>query len=453
MRSPLARFTAALALLLTGAALPQDKTRPAGPDWPQYRGPNSDGVSRETGWMTAFPASGPKKLWEAKLGAGYSNVAIRKGRIYTLSSDPANMQMETVWCLDVGTGKTLWKHPYEVESVERGRNPVGGTPALTEDRVFAYGAGMNLQCLDSATGKVVWSRDLMKELPGQAPSYGYQISPVLHEGLVIVAALQGQKAGGKPHEAAGGPYPGTGGVLLAFDQKTGKEVWHLNEGASAWSSPVIATIEGKPTLVHLTGRVALGVDPSSGKLKWRFDPKDAGLSGQDMAASPVIAGDLVVAPIHMAYGSPEAGTASTVCFRIRNGQPELVWKRTDWCHWFQSCAVWDGLLLGYDEKSTFRCTDLKTGAEKWKSKEMGVTGKTGGGFMVAGGKVLAIDLRRNLIVAEVSPTGCKVVSSAPVVPAGSSGYQCQTAPVLLDGRLYVRNHTDLICFDVGAGMR
>ena len=440
-------------LLSVQSAAAQDKEPVQFGTWPQWRGPNGTGVSLETGWNAELPAGGLKKLWEVKLGAGHSGPALSQGRLYTLSTDLANPQKETVWCLGARTGKECWKHTYEVKSVVRGRTPAGSTPAIVGDRVFTCGAGLNVHCLDAATGKVVWDRDLMKELPGKAAAYGFHASPLPYEGLVIVAALTGTSAG-KPKEPIAGAYAATGGVLLGLDQKTGKEVWRNTEGASAWSSPILTTIEDKPTVVHLTGHVVLGVNPADGKTRWKFDPKSVGLTATDMAASPLIQGDVVVAPVHAGPGAPggfKGGFgAGTVCFKVKDGKTEMLWKNAKWGHWYQSAVLWKGCLYGYDEKSNFACFDLMTGTQKWKTRDLGTTGAGGGGFMLVDGKMLALDGYGQLIVAELSAAGHKVVGSADVVKSAAGSFQFETAPLLLDGLLYCRNHTQLVCFDLRA---
>jgi outer membrane protein assembly factor BamB len=446
-------FPAALMALPGNPAAAQVKDPPQG-SWPQWRGPAGTAVSMEAGWTTDFPTAGPKKVWEAKLGAGHSGPVVSRGRLYTLSTDPANPQMETVWCLDAQTGKQVWKHTYEVKSVTRGRTPAGSAPAVVGDVVFTCGAGLDVHALDAANGQILWHRDLMKDLPGKGAAYGFHGSPLPCDNLVIVPALTGP-AGAKPKEPLAGAYAGTGGVLVALDQKTGKEVWRNTDGASAWSSPLLATIDGKPTVVHLTGHVVLGVNPADGKTLWKYDPKAAGLVASDMAASPLVQGDFIVAPIHAGPGAGGAGGgfkggikgAGTICLRIKDGKPELVWKNTRWGHWYQSAVLWDGYLYGYDERGTFACFDLKTGTEKWKTRELGSNGTGGGGFMLADGKVLAVDGEGQLIVAAVSPAGHKVLASAHVLRS-ATGFQFETAPLLLDGYLYCRNHTQLVCFDL-----
>jgi outer membrane protein assembly factor BamB len=450
-------FLALLACAWFLAAQPataQDKEPAAFGSWPQWRGPNGTGVSLETGWIAELPAGGPKKLWEIKLGAGHSSPVLSQGKLYTLSTDPANPQKETVWCLDARTGKEVWKHAYEVKSVVRGRTPVGSTPAVVGDRVFTCGAGLNVHCLEAATGKVVWDRDLMKELPGKGAAYGFHVSPLPYEGLVIVAALTGAGTG-KPKEPIAGAYAPTGGILLGLDQKTGKEVWRNTEGASAWSSPILATIEDKPTVVHLTGHVVLGINPADGKTRWKFDPKSVGLTATDMAASPLIDGNVIVAPVHAGPGAPGSGFkgggfgAGTVCIKIKDGKPEMLWKNAKWGHWYHSAVLWKGCLYGYDEKSNFACFDMMTGTQKWKTRDLGTTSSGGGGFMLVDGKMLALDGYGQLIVAELSPTGHKLLGLAEAVKS-ASGFQFETAPLLLDGLVYCRNHTYLVCFDLRA---
>jgi outer membrane protein assembly factor BamB len=452
-----------LTLVLTAhQAASQEKQDAEFGSWPQWRGPSGSGVSLETGWLAQIPAGGPKKLWDVKLGGGHSGPVVSQGRLFIMSTDSNNYQMETVWCLDARTGKENWKHTYEVKSVTRSRTPVGSAPAVVGDVVFTTGAGLNVHCLEAATGKVVWSRDLMKELPGKAATYGFHASPLPYEGVVIVAALTGGGTG-KPKEQQAGAYAATGGILIALDQKTGKEVWRNTEGASAWSSPILATIEKQPTVVHLTGHVVLGINPADGKTRWTFDPKSAGMTSSDMAASPLIDGDVIVAPLHAGPGSGGFGGpggkgggfgggfgASTVCLQIKNGKPEVLWKNQRFGHWYQSGAIWKGCFYAYDEKSSFACFDLMTGTQKWKTRELGTTGMGGGGFMIAGGKLLALDGYGELVLADISAEGHKVLGTATAVKSGGAQFQFETAPLLLDGLLYCRNHTQLVCFDLRA---
>ncbi len=445
LRLELILATAILTLALSGQSQAQEAS-----EWPQWRGPNGDGVSLETGWRTGFDAAGPKKLWDAKVGRGFSSPVIRHGRLYLFTTDPRSLQRETLICLDAKSGKEYWHHTHELQSLTRSSNPAGGTAAVARGRVFTYGAGMTLIALDAKTGKPAWTRDLMKELPGQPAPYGVQLSPTPFENLIIVPALVNQqsKTWTRPFfEPRGGPYTQTGGILVAFDQDTGKEVWRNTEGASAWSSPVIAKLDGKTSLVHLTGRYLLGVDPRTGATQWKVDLRIAGIRAEDMAASPVIHGDIVVAPIHQAFGSPANGSAGAAAFQIKDGKAKMLWKNNQWCHWFQSASIWDGHVYAFDERSTFWCLDLLTGKEKWRSKELGSSGGNGGAFMIADGKMLTIDARQTLRIAELSPKGHRVLSSA-IVFRAEAGYECETAPLLLGGLLYCRNHTQLICYDL-----
>jgi outer membrane protein assembly factor BamB len=453
MYQRLRSFLKLLAATAVGAAVLLDSAPAAAQErrsWPQWRGPTASGVSTETGWLDAFGMDGPKRLWQAKVGRGFSSPIVHGDRLYLFSTDPATLQVETLRCLHAESGKEVWTESYEIQSLRRSSTPLGGTPALVGDKIFTYGASMMLCCRSAKTGKLVWSKDLMKDLPGQPAPYGIQISPTPFENLIIVAALTHQtkgKALGKIMEPKGGPYPGTGGVLLAFDQETGKERWRNTEGASAWSSPVLADLDGKKTLVHLTGRYLLGIDPAEGTTRWKFDLRELGIRAEDMAASPVIHGDMIFVPIHQAYGSVANGTAGSAAFQVRDGKLTHLWQNNQWCHWFQSAAIWDGCIYAFDERSTFWCLDLATGKEKWRTKEMGTTGSSGGAFMIVAGKALAIDSRQTLRIADLTPTGVKIVSQA-VIFASAAGFECETAPLLLNGLLYCRNHEQLICFDL-----
>src|SRR4051794_15838250 len=159
-------------------ALPVQSSR--GDDWPNYRGPHHDGVSAEAGWSTQWPAGGPAVLWKANVGVGFSSFAIVGQRAYTAGN--AN-NTDTVYCLDVDSGKVVWKHSYASDLGDKFFE--GGptsTPTVDGDRVYWLGRGGDLFCLDAASGKVVWSKNIHDETHIRVPRWGVAGSPLVAGG-------------------------------------------------------------------------------------------------------------------------------------------------------------------------------------------------------------------------------------------------------------------------------
>ena len=198
---------AVIGLVLALVTLPRAA---AGDDWPQWRGPNGDGISSETGWTTDWPEDGPPKLWESDLGKGYSTVAVVGGRIYTTGG-------KTLYCLEVETGEVVWTDEC---------GPSQSTPTVNADKVYSLNKKGVLTCHDAGSGKLVWRMDPQKEFGAKRPGqYGFGASPVVVDEMVIV------------------PVRLNGGALFAFDKKTGKVMWKAfhrgNRSYGFWSTPVL----------------------------------------------------------------------------------------------------------------------------------------------------------------------------------------------------------------------
>jgi len=439
-------------------------------DWPQYRGPNGLGAASETGWS----ATEPKRLWEARLGAGFGAVSVAGERVYLVAAGARSNNAETVFCLDAATGKELWSYSYG-QTLSRSRSPACCTPAVVDGQVFAYGSGAVLSCLEAATGKLVWTHNLAGELRAAPTPYGYCASPLVTAGVVVVPVMLGP---GRP-QAAGGAYPYTGGVLIGYDARTGKELWRMTEGCSPWSTPTAGMLDGKLTIVHLTGSAVLGIDAKTGKLLWNYDHKTPvrDLRCYSIASSPLIVGDKVIAPTHI-------NSQGTLCLRVRNSQPELLWNGPRQS-WYQTPAVWKDLVLLPQGGSSLVACDLATGKEKWATgdlnRSLGATepgeipemegldafrrplrqprpgeashsgpgGISGGSFIVADGKVLMITARGELLVAKLTVTGYEALTRVEALGFDNVHWRNQTYPVLSSGRVFCRNNGSLVCYQFG----
>src|SRR4051794_14920210 len=200
-------------------------------DWPQWRGPNRDGVSQETGLLKTWPADGPKLVWEFdKAGLGYSSFSVVGDTLYTMGAeDQANGNQEFVLAIDISTGKEKWRTPTGTWFVTGnwGGGP-RGTPTVDGDQLYVEGANGDLACLNRADGKVVWSKNLMKDFKGQRGGWGYAES-VLIDGDHLLCTPGGAD-----------------GAMACLNKKTGEVVWRSADftDAAEYASIVAADVGG-----------------------------------------------------------------------------------------------------------------------------------------------------------------------------------------------------------------
>src|SRR5262245_29925318 len=190
-------------------------------DWPQWRGPNRDGVWRETGILEAIPASGLPVRWRAKVGAGYSGPAVAQGRVF-VADHQFEPEVERVVCFDETTGKQLWTHSYatDYKEMEYGNGP-RATPTVFEGKVYTLGTQGHLVCLDASQGELVWKKHLVTDLHGQVPRYGASAAPLVIGDSLIVCA-------GGPADAS----------VVALDRRSGELRWSTLPDRPAYSAPI-----------------------------------------------------------------------------------------------------------------------------------------------------------------------------------------------------------------------
>lgn len=420
----------------------------AAEDWPQFRGPRQDGTALAAGVAKAWPASGPVELWRRGLGAGFSSITAAGDRLFTLAAEG---DVEVAVALSAADGKTLWRvelgKPFRLEFGDGPRS----TPTVHGDRVYVVSSASRLMALDAATGARVWERDLTAYDP--VPRYGYAMSPVVVDGLVIVevgtkdlvdraVAEAAAKAGptptpapdATPDPAAAAARPRPIGAVAAFDAATGELRWRGGfAGPASYASPVIAELDGVRQLVYSRGtRVAgLGLD---GTLLWEHEtaPRSA------IAIPVILPGDVVfVSTSDDSFGSlalrvkREAGGAWKV---------EPLWsERLMRNHFNASVRVGDH-LYGFDN-GTFRCLDAATGARRWAARGFGK-----GSLIAAGDLLFVLGDEGTLALVRATPESYQELGR---VRALSGNSRAWTAPSLAGTRLYVRDHQELVAYEVG----
>ena len=405
------RILASCVLLLMVAASVAVSYAGEAEDWPQWRGPRRDGISHETGWTVQWPEDGPPRLWQRALGKGLASVAVSQGRLYTLG----NMNgTASVWCLDAATGEVKWRRQYKSRLWGSFPGPAA-TPTVDGGRVYTLGRAGDLLCLEAVSGKVVWARNVRKDfgVPSQRPDYGHCSSPLVVGQRVIVEV-------GAPD-----------GLVFAFDKATGEVAWKGAKGGKfSYSSPALVG-EGDGQRVAVFHAFGLGVfDLENGREVWRYPWKTYDLCS---VATPIVMGNRIL--ISSAYGRGAA--------LLEIGKDKPVWfTRELMCH-HATCVLWKRHLYGFHgdrrDPGELRCLDVATGKVKWSQGGMGK-----GTVLLAGGRLLVLSQKGELLAADASPDGFKPLARARVLRG-----LCWTTPVLCKGRLYCRDLPgELVCLDL-----
>jgi outer membrane protein assembly factor BamB len=375
-------------------------------DWPQWRGPNRNSISSER-VNAAWLAEGPKVLWRASVGTGFSSCSVCQGRVYTLGN--ASKQ-DTVWCLDALTGKEIWKHSYPSElGPQYYEGGPGSTPTVDGNRVFTISKWGDVFCLDAGRGTVLWQRDLRKD--GLKPNrWGFAGSPLIWRDLVILNA---------------------GAAGAALDRTTGQVVWSNGANAAGYASPTLFKPGGKEVVLIFAAKHLIGLDPRTGSERWRYFWE----TGWDTNnTDPLIYGDRIL------ISSFSRGCA---LLSVPEGKPVVIYDSKVLRNHLSPGILLGDYLYAFNgearQETDFRCIHLPTGELKWARKDPAF-----GSLICADGKLIVLSEKGELLLGEASPTEFKALARAKVL----SGV-CWTPPTLANGRLYVRNAKgELRCLDL-----
>ncbi len=380
-------------------------------DWPQWRGLARNSFSPEP-ISTNWPASGPKVLWRANVGTGFSSISICQGRAYTMGN---HTNEDTVWCFDARNGTELWKYTYPAQlSPQWYEGGPGATPTVCSNRVFTISKWGDVFCFESGTGKILWARDLRQE--GTKPNrWGFAGSPLIWRNLVILNA-------------------GEAGTALDF--LTGRTVWSNGTNPAGYASPLLLR-EGERELVLIfAAQHLVALEPGTGHERWRFPWKtDWDTNNTD----PLLWNDC----IFITSFSHGCGLLS-----LRSGQPEAVYETKALFNNLSAALLLGDCVYGFSgeaKKDTeFRCVHLPTGTVKWSRKDPAF-----GSVIAAGNTALVLSETGELLAGDLTPAGFDIHARAKVV-----GGRCWTPPALANGCAYLRNAAgDLVCLDLRPGVQ
>lgn len=388
-----------VAALLSSAALAAD--------WPQWRGPNADGISPETGINKDWKANAPKQLWKVDLSDdGYAGPAVANGHVFIVDHKDKN---DVVRCFDLTKGEETWKFAYP--------NPSGknygwsrSTPAIDGGKVYVMSDQAQVYCVDEKTGEKVWATDLAKEVGAKPPQWKFAGSPVIDGNSVLVAAA------------------GKNAAVAALDKSTGKVQWSGGPSTSGgYSTPVVATIDGKKQIVVFAGTALVGLD-EKGQTLWQFPWQ----TQYDVnAATPIVIGDSIF--ISSGYGH------GCALVEVKGDKATKAWENNQMqCH-FSTPICYKGNIYGATDSGEFICLDPKTGKSLWRQKGF----EKGAAVGIDGVAIAMNGGGGDVVMIELSPDGYKELGR--LKPLGGQSW---TAPIVADGKLIVRNTKAMACLEI-----
>ena len=414
-------------------------TRLAADEWPQWRGPNRDGVWTETGIVERFSAERIERRWTAPISGGYSGPTVADGRVYVTDRVVEPNELERVHCFDWQTGREVWSHTYECpyRKVSYTAGPRASV-VLDEGRAFALGTMGHLHCYAAATGEVLWEKDLRAEYDARIPIWGLSAAPLVAGNLLILQAGGADSA-----------------CVLALEKDTGAEAWHALNDRASYSAPIVIEQAGRPVLVVWTGDHVAGLKPSTGEVYWQhpFRPRKMVIN----VPTPVVEGNWLFLT---------AFYDGALMLRLRQDEPAVdeVWRRrgaserrTDSLHAMISTPYLQGdHIYGVDSYGELRCLDTRTGDRLWEDLTAVPANRWANIHMVRNGdRIWMFNERGDLIISKLSPTGFEEISRAKLIEPTTGqlaqrGGVCWSHPAYAYKHIFARNDRELVCASLAA---
>lgn len=395
--------------LLTAAPL-------AAADWPDFRGPNRDGIYPDSDLVSSFPAGGPPLLWEKQIGAGFANPVVSNGRLILFHR---RGNEEIVEALDAQSGAPQWRFAYPTSYHDDFGFDEGprASPVVVAGQAYTFGAEGALTCVSFATGAKIWQRNVNEEFSVDKGFFGAASTPLV-DGRRVYLNVGGANGAG----------------IVAFDKDTGRTLWQTGDDEASYSSPIQASIDGKDRLVFFTREGLLILEPADGAVvdqhRWRSRSR-----ASVNAAMPVVAGDIVF--LTASYGT------GAICLERAGGAFKELWSGEEAIAAHYATPVHKGgVLYGFHGRQEFgqdlRAVELRTGKVLWTEPGFGA-----GTVLLAGNQLVILREDGELVLAEASPSAYREAARAPVLSGQTRPYAA-----LADGRLYARDTSRLVCLDL-----
>jgi len=394
-------------------------------NWPQWLGPERNGVSGETGLMQSWPATGPVVQWRVPLGKGFSGISIADGRIYTMYAAASD---EYAICLDAQTGEKIWRHrtgPYYKES--QGGDGPRSTPTVDGATVYVLSATGNIYSLTTAHGALIWKKDLTAEFDSEVPKWGFSTSVLVEGDLLLLEAggVDGNFVVDMVIDRT------TSTTAVALDKATGNTVWTALDEKMSYSSPVAFTAAGQRQAAFFTAYSLTGLALEDGRQLWQLPWK----TRWDVSASTPI----FIPPdkLFISTGDDSGAAVLQVTGSGDDIAVEKIWQNKKMKTHFGTAIHYQGHLYGFD-KSVLKCLDATTGEEKWKTRGYGK-----GSLLIADGHLFILGEEGQLGLVEATPETFREKRKSQIFNG-----RCWTVPSIADGRIYARDENEIVCLNI-----
>lgn len=379
-------------------------------DSTNFRGSGRDGRYNEAKVKTDFGAGGLPLVWRQPVGGGYASFVVADGAAYTIEQRRAQ---EVVAAYDMETGRELWTHGWNAQFRESTGDGPRATPTWDGGRLYALGGTGELRCLDAKTGKPVWSKNILSDNGASNLRWGMAASPLIVDDKVIV------QPGGT-----------SGKSVVAYNKTTGASLWKAMNDEASYTSPMLVTLAGRRQILAVTARRVVGLAPEDGSVLWDYPwSNSAGIN----ISQPIIA-----APnrffISAGYGKGaslvEVSAAGDNKFAAR-----AVWENNSMKNKFNSSVLYEGHVYGLDE-GIMTCVDVATGERKWKGGRYGY-----GQVVLAGGNLIVTTEEGEVVFVKPMPAQHTEIARFSALEG-----KTWNNPAIADGRLLVRNATQMACY-------
>jgi outer membrane protein assembly factor BamB len=384
-------------------------------DWPQFLGPARNGVYSDHDIAADWPAEGPPTVWKTDVGHGFAGPVISNGKLILFHRVG---EKERVECFDPASGKSLWVSDYVTDySDDFGfDNGPRSTPTVVDHRIYTFGAAGMLACRELETGRQIWSIDTAKQFHSPKGFFGRACSPLV-EGKVVIVNVGAEGAG-----------------IVGFDKETGRILWKTTDDAASYSSPIASIFEGKRYALVLTRAGLVALDPDSGKLIFMYPFRSRSEESVN-AATPLVIDDTI-------FLSASYGTGATL-LKFDREHPKSLWAADGvLSNHYATCVCVGGFLYGFNGRQehgpSLTCVELKTGKARWSEENFGA-----GSIMLAGGNLLILTEKGELIRCAATPDAFRPSAKAQVLPFNTRAY-----PALANGYFFARGESKLVCLDL-----
>jgi outer membrane protein assembly factor BamB len=382
-------------------------------DWPGFRGPERDGVVRGLTIATDWQAPPPRRLWKQRVGPGWSSLAVVGDRLFTQEQRDTS---EVVVCYDAASGGEVWVHEDAARFSDDQAGPgPRATPTFADGLLYTMGATGIVNCFDAVTGERKWRHDVVAEAGAKLPIWGFSSSPLVVQGVVVVfAESDGEKA------------------LLAYDPKSGEPKWAADAGKAGYGSPVRTVLDGAEQVLFLGMNGLFGVEPASGTVLWQHSLPGGGLF-RPLQPHPLGNGRIL-------FASDSDGVRLLNVKREGNGwTASRLWGTRAFKPSFNDFVVYEDSIYGFDG-NIFCCVDAQTGQRRWKE------GRYGNGqvlLLAEQALLLVLSEQGEVILLKANPQANEEIGRFQAIEGKTWNH-----PAIANGRLYVRNSTEMACYEL-----